>query len=85
MHDLSRRDFVRQSAALASVAWSSALFANQATAAESSTGNGLKKAVKLSMVKANSLLEKFQLVKDLGYDGVAMDGQPQQRDEVLLD
>lgn len=83
MHDLTRRDFVRQSAALASVAWSSALFAPHASAAEPSPGNGLKKAVKLSMVKGNSVLEKFQLVKDLGYDGIDVDGPPLNHDEVL--
>lgn len=44
---------------------------------------GFKKAVKFGMVKGGSLLEKFELVKACGFDGIDMDGAPQSHEEVL--
>lgn len=65
----NRREFlaVGTTAALAA----STLSFLPARADEKSAKPRLKKAVKLSMVRTNmSLLEKFQMLKDLGYDGV---------------
>lgn len=42
-----------------------------------------KKAVKLSMVEGATVLDKFKLVKDCGFDGIDVDGPPLKHDEVL--
>src|SRR5438552_19061495 len=45
-----------------------------AAASDSKTPNGFKKAVKINMVKAGeTLLDKFQLLKELGFDGIELD------------
>ena len=69
---LSRRRFIMSSAlgglALASEPWSDFLshaFSNRPL---------IKKSLKFSMVQGNmSILDKFRLLKDLGFDGVEMD------------
>lgn len=62
-----RRFLAASSAALAASALPRSVRADEKTPNQPR----LKKAVKLSMVKGNmTLLEKFQLLKDLGYDGV---------------
>jgi hexulose-6-phosphate isomerase len=83
---LNRREFVETSAALAAGALAAAnltLQPNRAAAQESASTT-FKKAVKYSMVQAGgSLLEKFKIVKEAGYDGIDMDGPPQKHEEVL--
>ncbi|MFO0928043.1 MAG: sugar phosphate isomerase/epimerase family protein [Gemmataceae bacterium] len=68
---IPRRDFLAGAAAMA---------AATATAADrpgpAKTPNGFKKAVKFYMVqdpKARTVLDKFQLLRDLGFDGVELD------------
>ena len=64
----NRREFL--AAASAALAAGTLTFP-RAKADEKSSTPRLKKAVKLSMVRTNdSLLEKFQMLKELGYDGV---------------
>lgn len=70
MHSVDRRRFLAISTALAAstVGWGAR--ANDPPPA----GKPLKKAVKFGMVQGNaSILEKFQLLKELGYDGVELD------------
>ncbi len=65
---LNRRTFLKTSAAIAAIAGTG----QQLLAADSGKPQ-LKKAVKLGMVQGNqSLLEKFQLLKEIGFDGVEM-------------
>ena len=70
---LSRRELLR--AASCAVAAAIAPRAGGLRAAEEKpTDKRFKKAVKIGMVKAGStLLEKFQLLKELGFDGVELD------------
>jgi len=79
----NRRDFLKETG-LALVA-ASAVASAEVRAAEPAANRPIaKKALKLSMVKSgNSLLEKFQLVKAVGFDGIDMDGPPQNHEEVL--
>jgi hexulose-6-phosphate isomerase len=68
---IDRRDFLKSSCALAAAAL--AVPAASALAAESSDRR-LKKAVKLSMVQGSaSLVEKFKMLKELGFDGIDID------------
>src|SRR6516165_9215425 len=68
---LDRRDFLKASCAVASVTL--AAQAAVAPAAESSERR-LKKAVKLSMVQGSApLVEKFKMLKELGFDGIDID------------
>ena len=65
----SRRSFLAASAALSTTPWLSGRSPSWLA-----TPGHYKKAVKLGMVKeGSSLLEKFQLLKDLGFDGVELD------------
>lgn len=76
---LDRREFLISSGVLAGAALAGA---NPLLAAEGDH-NGLKKAVKLSMVGGNApLADKFRMLKQLGYDGIDMD-RPAKHDEVL--
>ncbi|MFM7152238.1 MAG: sugar phosphate isomerase/epimerase family protein [Gemmataceae bacterium] len=84
MHDpIPRRQFLAATAAV--------LTANALPAAEdlkpAKTPNGFKKAVKVYMVQepsAKTLLEKFQLLRDLGFDGIELDAPSNLKvDEVL--
>ncbi|WP_166829253.1 sugar phosphate isomerase/epimerase family protein [Thalassoroseus pseudoceratinae] len=67
----SRRDFLRDaSVGAVTLAATSALSASNTQAADSAPPR-IRKAVKLGMVRTDgTLAEKFQLLKDLGYDGV---------------
>jgi hexulose-6-phosphate isomerase len=67
---IDRREFLIASSALVGSAQTAAhLFA-----ADKPTDKRFKKAVKIGMVKeGDTLLEKFQLLKELGFDGVELD------------
>lgn len=84
---IDRRAFLKSTGlALAGGGVASAFFPRDGTLqAAPSTGSGLKKAVKFGMVAGDrSVLEKFQLLKSLGFDGVEMNGPSSlDRDEVL--
>jgi len=68
---LDRRDFLKTSCAAASAALVVQAGSIQAAAAAPAR---LKKAVKLSMVQGNmSLVEKFKMLKELGFDGIDVD------------
>jgi hexulose-6-phosphate isomerase len=85
-HPLNRREFVEASAVVAAGALAAGHLALQPTnvAAQEAAPPTFKKALKLSMVGAgNSILEKFKIVKEAGYDGIDMDGPPAKHDEVL--
>ncbi|HMS15292.1 MAG TPA: sugar phosphate isomerase/epimerase family protein [Planctomycetota bacterium] len=69
MKSLDRRSFL-----LATAGGLTALSAVAPAPTRVSDGKPFKKAVKIGMVReGNSLREKFQLLKDLGYDAVEMD------------
>ena len=67
----SRRTFLKTSAGLMTAASALAEFGkHRALAADAQTEQRIKKAVKYHMIKEPiSVLEKFQLLKDLGFDG----------------
>jgi len=69
---LDRRDFLKTSCAIAS-ATALTTQAAPSTAAEP-IERKFKKAVKLSMVQGNmSVVEKFKMLKELGFDGIDVD------------
>lgn len=79
----NRRDFVKAGTAVAA-----GVLAGRASAAEDSAGADKprgRKAVKYGMIDVEgSMLEKFKLLKELGFDGVEMDSPNSfDRDEVL--
>jgi len=75
-HQINRRDFMATSAALAATSTMAA-----APAADNQAPK-FRKALKLSMVGGNaSLVEKFKMLKELGYEGIDMD-RPADHDEV---
>lgn len=85
---VTRREFLQDSgvalAASALVASAAAGSANVAQAQEAAAAPvKFKKAVKLSMVEGASVLDKFKLVKECGFDGIDVDGPPLKHDEVL--
>lgn len=68
--DLTRRRFLQTTGATLAATSLSQSTATQLAAAESSA-HGLRKAVKYSMITTKgSVLEKFQLLKKLGFEGV---------------
>lgn len=75
---MQRRDFLKNSA-LATAAVASAGIITSATASPSGIVTAaprpmVKKSLKWGMVKENlSIMDKFKLLKDLGYDGVELD------------
>ncbi len=78
--ELGRRKFMQTS--LAAVTAASATW--QASTAVAGTPNGFKKAVKINMVgEGKTLHDKFQLVKELGYDGIELNSPGLNRDEAL--
>lgn len=80
LDSIDRRNFLTSSTALAAAALLAG--GNSLPAAEKSD-RGLKKAVKLSMVGGNApLLEKFKMLKEIGFDGIDMD-RPATHGEVL--
>lgn len=80
-NSLDRRDFIQSAAALAASAavWP----AGAAVAAE--PAKAMKKAVKWGMIQLpGSVLDKFKLLKELGFDGVELDAPSSlNKDEVL--
>lgn len=78
LDSLDRRDFLKTSCAAASAAL--AAQASSAPAAEPGERR-FKKAVKLSMVGGNgSLVEKFKMLKELGFDGIDIDQRVEHED-----
>ncbi len=85
---VNRREFLQESGvALAASALAASAFtgiASTALAQETAAPAVVfKKAVKLSMVQGTSVLEKFKLVKECGFQGIDVDGPPLKHDEVL--
>jgi len=78
----TRRDFIKTSAGAAAAI----TLGSPADAQENAPGpRDIKKAVKLGMVAGElSLLEKFQLLKDLGFDGVELDSPNNLDPETVL-
>src|SRR5256885_1145496 len=71
MKPIRRREFVRLTAATAMAA---AISPARVLALGDSPKRSLRKAVNLGMVKIQgTVLEKFKLLKDLGFDGVELD------------
>jgi hexulose-6-phosphate isomerase len=69
---LDRREFLKTSCAVASAATLAGQAATALTAEVSD--RKLKKAVKLSMVQGSApLVEKFKMLKELGFDGIDID------------
>lgn len=77
--ELSRREFV-QAAAIGGLAASYSLPTN---AQEAAPPMRYRKAVKLSMVRGDSIAARFKIVKELGFDGIDVDGAGLKQDEVL--
>ena len=79
--NIPRRTFLAAGAAsLAAVA----ARADKTIEAKSKTPNGFMKATKYYMVKpGKTLVEKFQLLKDLGFDGIELDAPRHDPKEVL--
>lgn len=76
---MNRRDFVKSSVVLAAGITLASSVPAQAEA------RALKKAVKLGMVEEDlSLVDKFRLLKEIGFDGVELDSpNPYRREDVL--
>lgn len=81
---VDRRTFIRTSAATLAAGGLLATTSGIAVGAEKPQPR-IRKAVKIGMVQGDmSILEKFKLLKDLGFDGVDMDSPTSMdRDEVL--
>ena len=75
LHPMNRRSFLQSTAAAAAgAALASAGALNAAAADESSGKLKLRKAVKFGMIgEGNTIKEKFELIKSLGFEGVEMD------------
>jgi hexulose-6-phosphate isomerase len=85
---VTRREFIQDSGvALAASALVASAVANSANIAQAQEAAAapvkFKKAVKLSMVEGATVLDKFKLVKECGFDGIDVDGPPLKHDEVL--
>lgn len=83
---LERRTFLKAAGALTAVGMSSATKAigAAATAPASESAKPIRKAVKLDMVQADSVLAKFKMLKELGFDGVEVSSPSDlDRNEVL--
>ncbi len=71
LDSLDRRDFLKASCAVAGAALA---LPTSRTQADESSDRRLKKAVKLSMVKGKeSLVEKFKMLKEVGFAGIDID------------
>lgn len=79
---LDRRDFLQATAATAALL----TVGSHGPAAAQPSEKPIRKAVKIGMVRIDgSLVDKFKLLKKLGFDGVEMDAPSRTpRDEVLL-
>ncbi|VAX42753.1 hypothetical protein MNBD_PLANCTO02-2159 [hydrothermal vent metagenome] len=86
--NIERRDFLKKSTVAVASTVVAASLTNNSIAAEkkeSAKLPQLKKAVKISMVKGKlSVLEKFQLLKEIGYDGVEINGPTKFDDKEVL-
>ena len=85
---VNRREFLQETgvalAATALVATTLNSAANSALAQETAPPVvAFKKAVKLSMVEGATVLDKFKLVKECGFQGIDVDGPPLKHEEVL--
>ncbi|MHB8522723.1 MAG: sugar phosphate isomerase/epimerase family protein [Limisphaerales bacterium] len=70
----NRRDFLKTSAAAIAVAALDATPLGTRAWAAPTNKRGLRKGVSLGMIKGNeSILDKFKLLKDLGFDGIELD------------
>jgi hexulose-6-phosphate isomerase len=71
---LTRRDFLKVStAALAATTLDATPLGSRVSAAPANK-RGLRKGVSLGMIQGNqSILDKFKLLKDLGFDGIELD------------
>ena len=70
-----RRDFLKTAglATFSAAALSSFALKPKAAVAAETASHGIKKAVKIGMVgEGKTLVEKFKLVKSLGYDGIEL-------------
>ena len=73
---MNRKEFLKYSTgAAAGMAFMPTSFAETITSDKTSEENPLQfKSLKFGMIKGDmSVLEKFQMIKDLGYDGIEMD------------
>ena len=78
--NIPRRTFLAAGAA----ALASSARADKTVEAKSKTPNGFLKATKYYMVQpGKTLVEKFQLLKDLGFDGIELDAPRHDPKEVL--
>jgi len=86
---IERRDFLKASTIAVASTVVAASLTNNSTAALKETSAKLpqlKTAVKIGMVKGKlSLLEKFQLLKEIGYDGVEIGGPTKFDDKEVLE
>ncbi|MCC6676148.1 MAG: sugar phosphate isomerase/epimerase [Phycisphaerales bacterium] len=86
---MHRRRFILTAAAAVAAADASRSLARQPVAAPAAPAPGskrtLRKAVMIGMVgEGNSLLERFQILRDCGFEGVEMDSpSPVKHDEIL--
>jgi len=84
MHTLNRRGFIKTSAALVAAATplTSAL---STLGADATKKRALKKAVNLGMIEGKgSVMDKFKLAKDLGFDGLEVGGPNEpKKDEII--
>lgn len=81
----SRRDFLKISTSLATAAAFNP-FGASLSRAQAAAGNkrALKKAVHLGMIAGDrSVLDKFKLAKDLGFDGFEVDSPGEPKNEIL--
>jgi hexulose-6-phosphate isomerase len=81
----TRRDFLAQSAALGAAMTLSASLSTSSHAADAPAPAGKKrpwkKAVMIGMVKGGTILEKFQILKEAGFDGVELNAPMQHKIE----
>ena len=88
--DLSRRDIICRTAALGAALGTAGLAAKKAVAADIKPGKPerkpIYKSLKFGMIKEKlSILDKFKLVQDLGYDGVELDSPGGQNKKECLE
>jgi hexulose-6-phosphate isomerase len=71
---MQRKEFIKASAGLMGLTMVNPLSITRATSVSALVKPNIKICLKYGMVKGNmSVLEKFQMLKDIGFDGVEMD------------
>lgn len=85
---VNRREFLQDTGvALAASALAASVVAGAASSVlaqeAAAPAVAFKKAVKLSMVEGATVLDKFKLVKECGFQGIDVDGPPLKHEEVL--